>query len=160
MNSYIIIRVYPPCAPILCTPHFAPHTLCPLPTLRLPSILCASTLCTSYFALPYLTPPNFVPQHLAPPHFTPSHFAPSHFAPQHFAIPIRLVIKLRKNIALIHWPILHLSLVYALIKQNQCYGIIEFISNKLIAIFFLNWSPTNFLILGRYRLLQALYIMR
>ena len=49
----------------------------------------------------------------------------------HFAIPIHSIIKLHRNIALICRPILLLSFVYALFKQNQCYE-----THKQIAIVF------------------------
>ena len=82
-------------APMLSAPYFAPHTSHPY-TLR-------PTLCAPKFCAPILCAPYFVPQY--------------------FVIPKHFVTKLHKSIALIKRPILLLSFVYALFKQNQCYGI-------------------------------------
>ena len=112
--------VYP-----LCAPHFAPHTLRP--------ILCTVILCTPNFAPSYFAPilcdPHFAPQtwQLAPHTLRPTFCAPILCTLALCALVLCALTfsdtntfcnKLHRSIALIYRPILILSFVYVLFKQN------------------------------------------
>ena len=97
------VPISPPPLQSLRPSHFVPHTLRPT--------LCATIFCTTHFA-----PPHFVPHTLRPTLCAPILCAPK------FCHTNTFFRKLNRSIALIYRPILLLSFVYALFKQNQRYG--------------------------------------